>query len=124
MKYNKLIQKSLIYNDNRLILEYNTDNENASNHHIWFYNDDCVDDDFYGTGRKRADSDIQIEKGAFYSSIPEFITETRESDSCSGSEFVKGKSSLFRIYHHTRNEYDKAGRHHRNYKKEKVIFAR
>jgi hypothetical protein len=123
MKYVDLDQNGLIYNDNSLILVYNIDNECMAVHHNWLYNDGGTYANFYGTRRKRAYSSLQIEKGAFYSTISECYPKTGESGACPGSKSVKGEPSLYRTYNHKRNEHGKAGGHHRNNKKEKVIFA-
>jgi hypothetical protein len=123
MKYEDLVQTELIYNDNCLILVYNINNECPAAHHNRLCNDGGANADFYSTGRKGAHSDIQIEEGAFYSAITERCSKTGESGACPGGKPVKGEPSLHRTYHHKRNEHGKAGGHHRNNKKEKVIFA-
>jgi hypothetical protein len=123
MKYVDSDQNTLIYNDNRLILVYNIDNECMAVHHNRPYNDGGAYADFYSTRRKRAYSSLQIEKGTFYSAISEYHPKTGESGACPGSKPVKREPSLYRTYHNKRNEYGKAGGHHRNNKKEKVIFA-
>jgi hypothetical protein len=123
MKYEDLVHTELIYNDNGLILVYNISNESMAIHHNRLYNDGVTYADFYSTGRKGAYSGIQIEKGALNSAITECYSKTGESGACPGSKPVKGEPSLYRTYHHKRNEYGKAGGHHRNNKKEKVIFA-
>jgi hypothetical protein len=123
MKYKELVHWESIYNDNRLILVYNKTNECTAAHYSRLYNDGDANPDFYSTGRKRSYSDLQIEKGAFYSAITEHSSETGESDACPGGKSAEGKPSLYRAYHHKRNEHGKAGGHHRNNKKEKVIFA-
>lgn len=123
MKYIDLGPREMIYNDNSLILVYNIDNECTAAHHNRHYNDGGVHADFYSTGRKGAYSDLQIEEGAFYSTVTELFSKTGESGTYTGGKPVKGESSLYRTYHHKRNEHGKAGGHHRNNKKEKVIFA-
>ncbi|HEY9160311.1 MAG TPA: hypothetical protein VIS94_04400 [Desulfomonilia bacterium] len=123
MKDEELVHSESIYNDNCLILVYNILNEYTATHYNRLYNDGGANADFYSTGRKRPYSDLQIEKGAFYSAISECSPETGKSDACSGGKPAEGKPSLHRTYHHKRNEYGKAGGHHRNNKKEKVIFA-
>jgi hypothetical protein len=123
MKYEELVHSESIYNDNCLILVYNIANECKAAHYNRLYNDGGANADFYSTGRKGSYSDLQIEKGAFYSAITERCSETGESDACPGGKSAEGKPSLHRTYHHKRNEHGKAGGHHRNNKKEKVMFA-
>jgi hypothetical protein len=123
MKYEDLVQTELIYNDNSFILGYNINNECTAAHHNRLYNDCGTNALFFSTGRKGANSDIQIKKGAFYSAVTERCSKTGESGACPGGKSVKGEPSLYRTYHHKRDEHGKARGHHRNNKKEKVIFA-
>jgi len=123
MNNSEIKKTGLIYNDKGLILIYNYGRGHKAHLNAWFINDGCADTCFYSAGRKRASSDNKTEKGACCPEDTKFTNEKGKPDAGTGSWFTEGKPSLYRTRHHTRNEYGKAGRHHRNYKKEKVIFA-
>ena len=123
MKDKGFVQAELIYNDNSIILVYNQSNESSAAYHNRLYNNGVADTDFYSTWRKGSYSDLQIEKRTFYSTITERCPKTGESSTCPRGKPVKGEPSLYRTYYHKRNEHGTAWGHHRNNKKEKVIFA-